>query len=101
MEPTLEPGDWALAVRARRIRSGYVVVLEHSGRPRFEMVKRVVVGPGGRAPDGSDLGREELWVEGDAPAISTDSRSFGPVRAEAVAGRVVFVWWPPARRRRV
>jgi inner membrane protease subunit 1 len=101
MEPTLESGDWALAVRAHRSRSGDVVVVEHPGRPGFELVKRVVAGPDDRAPDGRELGEEEVWVEGDALAASTDSRSFGPVGSDAVVGRVVLVLWPPARWRRV
>jgi hypothetical protein len=39
--PTLLPGDWALAVARRRYRRGDVVVVEHPGRPRYEMVKRI------------------------------------------------------------
>ena len=101
MVPTLEAQDWALAVRARRVRPGDVVVVEHPGRPGFELVKRVVAGPDDRAPDGRELGKEEVWVEGDALAASTDSRSFGPVGSDAVVGRVVLVLWPPARWRRV
>lgn len=101
MEPTLEPGDWALAVRARRVRPGDVAVVEHPGRPGFEMVKRVVAGPGEPAPGGRRLGPRELWVEGDAAAASTDSRSFGQLPTDAVRGRVVLVWWPPRRARRL
>ena len=33
MRPTLEPGDWALAFRARRVHRGDVVVVEHPERP--------------------------------------------------------------------
>ncbi len=83
MSPTLEPGDWALAVRAPRFVPGDVVVLEDPRTPGFELVKRVT----GTAPDG-------LWVEGDRPDASTDSRSFGPVPGSIVAGRVVFVYAP-------
>jgi hypothetical protein len=100
MVPTLQAGDWALAVRARSIRPGAIVVVEHPGRPGFELVKRVVAGPGDRAPDGHELGADEIWIEGDSPG-SIDSRSFGPVGPDAVRGRVIVVWWPPARRRRV
>ena len=92
MQPALEHGDWALAVRARRVRPGDVVVLEHPDRPGFEMVKRVVAAPGGRR-----LGPDEVWVEGDDPGASTDSRTFGPVAARSVAARVVLVLWPPRR----
>ena len=99
MEPALHHGDWALAVLARRIRPGDVVVVEHPDRPGYEIVKRIAAVPGDLAPDGRALGAEELWISGDAPDRSSDSRSFGPVEPRAVRGRVVLVWWPPARRR--
>ncbi len=97
MRPALLPGEWALAVAPRRVRRGDVVVLEHPGRPGFEVVKRVRALPGERAPDGTPL-EGSYWVEGDAPEASTDSRSFGPVPAAAIRGRVVLVWWPRPRR---
>jgi type IV secretory pathway protease TraF len=99
MHPALEPGDWALAVAARTLRRGAVVVVEHPGRPGFEMVKRVVAVPGDLAPDGRTLGADELWVEGDAADGSTDSREFGPVGRGFVRGVVRLVYWPPGRRR--
>lgn len=98
MAPTLEPGDWVLATRGRA-RVGAVVVLEHPARPGIELVKRVVAGPGERAPGGPTLGPEEWWVLGDAEGASTDSRTFGPVRAELIRGVARLVYWPPARRR--
>jgi nickel-type superoxide dismutase maturation protease len=94
MLPTLEPGDWALAVRVRRLRRGDVVVIEHPERPGFELVKRVVHVPGDVTPDGSEL-VDEVWIEGDAPEASSDSGRFGPVPSALVRGRVRFVWWPP------
>src|SRR5262245_52176221 len=51
MLPTLEPGDWALAVDTP-VRVGDVVVVEHPRRPGFELVKRVTAMPGDTAPDG-------------------------------------------------
>lgn len=97
MRPTLEPGDLLLALRPGRVRPGDVVVIEHLARPGLELVKRVVAGPGGRAPDGRELGSDELWVEGDAPAGSTDSRRLGPVSEHDVRARAVLVLWPPRR----
>jgi len=101
MRPTLEPGDWGLAVRARRIRPGHVVVLVHPARPGFELVKRVSAVGVGRLDGPGRLRAGEVWIEGDAPGSSTDSRSLGPARLEDVRGRVVLVWWPPARMRLV
>ena len=43
----------------------------------------------------------EYWVEGDFAAASTDSRQFGPVPADALKAKVVLVYWPKDRRRRV
>ena len=98
MRPTLEPGDWALATVPGRVRTGDVVVIEHPERPGFEMVKRVVHPPGERVPDDPTL-VDEVWVEGDDPASSTDSRAFGAVPLGLVRGRVRLVWWPPSRVR--
>jgi signal peptidase I len=98
MRPTLEPGDWALAVRTRRVRRGDVVVVEHPERPGFELVKRVVHVPGDPAPDGLEL-VDEVWIEGDEPEVSTDSRRFGPVGTDRVRARVRLVWWPPEHAR--
>ena len=101
MSPALEPGDFVLATAPGRLRHGDVVVIEHPRRPGFEMVKRVTGLPGDLAPDGSVLAPHEIWVEGDNPPASTDSRHFGAVGRELVTARVRVVWWPPARRRRL
>ena len=101
MAPALLPGDWALATGPGRVRRGDVVVIEHPNRPGLEMVKRVVAVAGDLAPDGRMLGGDELWVEGDRPERSTDSRQFGPVHPRAVKAKVRLVYWPPARRRLV
>jgi mitochondrial inner membrane protease subunit 2 len=98
MRPTLEPGDWALAVRVRSVRRGDVVVVEHPERPGFELVKRVVHVAGDETPDGFEL-VDEIWVEGDEPEASSDSRRFGPLPIERVRARVRWVWWPPERVR--
>ena len=100
MLPTLFPGDWALAVAARRIGRGDVVVVEHPGRPGYEMVKRVTAVPGD-VVDGRLLGVDEFWVVGDHEASSTDSRHFGPVSREEIKAKVLLVYWPRERRRRL
>lgn len=98
MRPTLEPGDWAIGFRARRLHRGDVVVIEHPDRAGFELVKRVRHLPGDVAPDGLVL-IDRVWVEGDDPGGSSDSRTFGPVPLGLVRGRVWVVWWPPGRIR--
>lgn len=100
MAPTLAPGDWALTIPLRRPKTGDVVVAEHPGRPGYEMVKRLIAGPGDRVGDRA-LGPNEWWVEGDFAAASTDSRQFGPVRKDGLKAKVVLIYWPRERRGRV
>ena len=97
MAPTLLPDDWAFVVSPRRYRRDDVVVVEHPGRPGYEMVKRITAVPGDAVGERT-LGPDEWWVEGDFPAGSTDSRHFGSVTAEELKAKVVAVYWPPSRR---
>lgn len=100
MAPTLAPGDWALVAARPRYRRGDVVVVEHPGRPGYEMVKRLTGVPGDAVVD-RVLGADEFWVEGDFEPASTDSRRFGPVQAGQLKAKVLLVYWPPERRRRI
>jgi signal peptidase I len=85
MAPALRHGDQLLVdmrpVR-RPVRPGDVVVVRLPDRPLA--VKRVVR----LEADG------EVWVEGDNPFGSTDSRDLGGVPALAVVGRAVARLWP-------
>ena len=100
MVPTLLPGDWALAVSGRRSQRGDVIVVEHPGRPGYEMVKRITALPGETVGERT-LDDDEYWVEGDREEASSDSRHFGPVRRVHLKARVVLVYWPKERRRRI
>lgn len=42
-----------------------------------------------------------IYVLGDNPAQSDDSRAFGPVPVESVIGRATFVVWPLTRAQRL
>lgn len=99
MRPTLEPGEWALAVAVASYRRGEVVVLEHPERPGFELVKRIIAVPGDLAPDGRVLDADRFWLEGDSADASTDSRTFGTVARANLVGRVRLVYHPFERRR--
>ncbi len=126
MEPTLRPGDrlWIdrAALRVGGPRAGDLVVLVDPDAPRRWLVKRVAgVGPGrfwlnrhglgGPAPpdedtppppdsvEAVDLPAGSVFVVGDAPERSRDSRKFGPVPLERLVGRVVACYDPPGRRR--
>jgi nickel-type superoxide dismutase maturation protease len=91
MLPGLHPGDWVLvdewAYRSTPPVRGHVVVVTHPRELSRHLVKRVAY------VDGSD----ELRVEGDNLAESTDSREFGPVSASLVVGRVRWRYWPLSR----
>lgn len=84
MLPTLHAGDCLLVRRPRRVRAGSVVVARFPARPDLLVVKRAV------RPEG-DL----WWVEGDNPAVTDDSRRYGPAE---VLGVVVLRYWPVRRR---
>ena len=92
MTPRLRPG--ALVV-ARRIddrtplRVGDVVVARRPDRPELEIIKRITAIDAGGA----------IFLAGDNPAASTDSRQFGAVTRQHIVARVRWRYWPlpPAR----
>jgi signal peptidase I len=100
MAPTLLPGDWALIVVPRRFARDDVVVVEHPGRPGYEIVKRLVGAPGDEIGD-RVLAEDEWWVQGDFGQGSTDSRHFGSVTGQELKAKVVAVYWPASRRKRI
>ena len=100
MAPTLLPGDWVLVVTPERYERDDVVVVEHTQRPGYEVVKRLVGVPGDMVGD-RVLGDDEYWVEGDFTQRSTDSRQFGPVPRDALKAKAVLIYWPLERRRAV
>jgi signal peptidase I len=91
MMPTLRAGDRVVVdrwtYRHRPPRAGEVVLLAMPGGS--SLVKRVA--------DPAGASRPGVWVLGDNPAASADSRVFGPVPAEWAIGRVVWRYWPPQR----
>ena len=111
MQPTLNPGDRVLvdlwSYRRRSPRPGEVVLLSGPASHPGWLVKRVAATPaGGRGDPFLWPRRREplhhwLWVVGDNPPESTDSRDFGTIPPGAVRGRVVFRYWPVGRAGRV
>ena len=88
MAPQLLPGDRVVALRGLPTRPGDVVAaVDPRGGSRL-LVKRVAA----VQPDGA------LVLVGDNPVASTDSRTFGPVPARLVTGRVVWRYLPRNRR---
>ncbi len=65
---------------------GDIVAASGPGRPGRAVLKRVVqVGPAG------------VFLLGDNPEHSTDSRQYGPVPITSVQGRAIYRYAPPAR----
>jgi nickel-type superoxide dismutase maturation protease len=88
MAPRLRDGDFVVVRRGSRARVGDVVVVRRPDRPGLVVVKRVR----------EVLSDGRLWLAGDNPGESDDSRAFGAVPVNAVIGRVAFRYWPLARR---
>jgi nickel-type superoxide dismutase maturation protease len=90
MQPHLYAGDCVVVRRGRRARPGDVVLVHRPDRPELLVVKRVR----------EVLSNGQIWLAGDNPGASDDSRVFGAVDAGAVEGRVVWRYRPlrrPAR----
>ena len=80
MTPTLEDGDWVLYHTRQDAAdpTGQIVVCTHPYEKRL-LIKRVrAVLPSG-----------DLFIEGDNPQQSTDSRVFGPIAPSQVIGHAV------------
>jgi len=84
MAPVLRHGNQVLVLFGRRCATpgAVVVVALPDGTLAVKRLVRL-------ESDG------KVWVEGDNPFGSTDSRSLGPLPGEAVRGRVLLRLWPP------
>lgn len=94
MAPGLLPGDRLLVARVPAwwpLRPGSLVAVPDPRRPARLLVKRA-------APAGS---AGALWLSGDNPGESTDSRAFGTVPRRAVVGVAWYRYGPPGRAGRL
>ena len=81
MQPTLEPGDRVLVRRLGRKPApslGSVVVTWHPQHRKLRLIKRL-----------SLWDSTGLWLLGDNPCESTDSRQLGAVPSNLLIGEVV------------
>jgi len=93
MVPTLRDGDFVLVRRVRpdRVRAGDVVVARHPGRADgLPVVKRAARREGAG-----------WWLLSDNEFVTSDSREFGAVPAEAVLARAVLRLRDPFRIARI
>jgi nickel-type superoxide dismutase maturation protease len=77
MLPTLRPGQTVIAHRVRNFKVGQVIIAYVNGR---EVIKRITKLEYGR-----------VFIEGDNPEASTDSRDYGSVADRLIEG---VVFWP-------
>ena len=82
MLPVLQPGEEILfdpyAYRRASPQPGDIVVALHPFQRQVRLVKRIT----------QQLEDGRFYLNGDNPAESTDSRSFGPVTLNQILGRV-------------
>jgi hypothetical protein len=112
MRPAIEPGDWLLTnptVR-RWPRRGSIVVIREPVTDLLAL-KRVAFRPGEEVggvsitdpATGAEvvvsirLGPDEAWLLGDDPAVSVDSRRYGPVALDRLVARAWFRYAPVRR----
>jgi nickel-type superoxide dismutase maturation protease len=92
MGPRLPAGALvvARAVDAKTsLRAGDVVVARRPDRPGLQIIKRI------HSIDTAGT----IFLVGDNPSASTDSREFGTVSREQIVARVRWRYWPlPPRR---
>lgn len=98
MRPTLLDGDRVLVLhgfyRLVAPRRGDLVLARPAALRGRLVIKRIAAVSG--------LSTERQYVVlGDNPTSSTDSRHFGALQREELAGRVWLRYWPDARRGRI
>jgi nickel-type superoxide dismutase maturation protease len=87
MAPRLRAGALVIAEpldRAYVLRPGDVVVARRPDRPQLDIIKRI------HSIDAAGT----IFLVGDNPRASTDSRDFGTVSREHVLARVRWRYWP-------
>lgn len=82
MLPGYTPGSLIFGMAlTRRLKVGQVVIVEHNG---MEKIKRI-----------AEIRKGGVYVLGDNPVHSTDSRSFGWLPISSVVARVI---WPCSKK---
>lgn len=90
MWPTLQQGDWVIVdPSVHEAPEMGSIVIAKTGTMNYFLIKRV-----SPLPDGYPSTTSSVWLLGDNPDYSSDSRSFGSVPIAAIQGTVAWVWAP-------
>ena len=85
MEPSLKEGDWVFSSPCKGIegegQAGDIVVIQHPFFRETLLIKRI-----------EQVSHAGIFVTGDNPGSSTDSRSFGVVPWSHLVAKVKTVW---------
>lgn len=84
MEPTFKPGDYVIVNKLSYIfgkpSKGDVIVLKHPVEKNSFIIKRISL----------ITNSDKYYVAGDNKSYSQDSRHFGPVGKELIAGKILL-----------
>ena len=101
-----------LTPRYGTLKTGDIIVCQKKNAPIELAVKRIkgvegdeirywnrpaVVRDTGKIGDTAKVPRGHIWLEGDNPSMSRDSREYGAVPVGLVLGKAVCRIWPPSR----
>jgi len=118
MSPTFSPNDKNLFL-VSKFRKNYqigdiVVFLDPTSLSINYLCKRIRAMPGDIVVTASGsmtnktteinavpIPKGHVWVEGDNPDLSFDSRVFGPISMNLIVGRLSATVWPPRQWRRI
>jgi phage repressor protein C with HTH and peptisase S24 domain len=77
MLPAFRPGQFVVGVRPRTVKPGDVVIVRHDALEKIKRVKKIEI--------------NKIFITGDNPAKSSDSREFGWLDSSVVVARII---WP-------
>lgn len=82
MIPVLPPGTLVFGIRYyRKLKPGHVVVVNHEGKEKIKRIEKIK--------------DSQIFILGDHPETSTDSRQFGWLEKNQVTARI---FWPRTKK---
>lgn len=99
MEPTISSNDIVIIDRKsfHKVKAGDVVVAGSILKPGVHVCKRILGADGEMVWTGdrwTAVPVGHVWLQGDNPDESLDSREYGPVPKAMIRGRVLWKIWP-------